>query len=163
MLFIFDFSTTFNYLYAYMFIYNLALYVIFSCIFQILTNNFKTTHSFNDLGAANVITKLLLISLLSMAGVPPFSGFFSKIFLFQLLCMTNFSLLYPFFFTILFLGLYFYTQNVRFLNASNNSNFIAIHEQNLRNVPLFFYLTFSIAFFLIFGFMFMEEVLLFVS
>lgn len=146
-----------------MIVYNISIFIVFTCIFQIIATSLKTTHSFNDLGSTSTFTKILLVALFSMAGIPPFWGFFTKIFLFQLLCMTNFSLLYPFFFTILFLGLYFYIQNVRFLNASNSSNFTAIHEQNLRNVPLFYYLAFCVCFLLIFGFMLMDELLIFVS
>ena len=98
-----------------------------------------------------------------MAGIPPFWGFFTKVFLFQLLCMTNFSLLYPFFFTLLFLGLYFYIQNIRFLNASNSSNFTYLYDQNLRTIPLIYYTLFCLSFVLIFGFIFMDELLIVVS
>jgi len=152
-----------DYLYVYMFVYNMSLFIIFMCLFQIFSLSMRTTHSFNTLGYNNPITKFIIIALFSMAGVPPFFGFFTKVFLFQLLCMTNFSLFYPFFFTILFLGLYFYIQNIRFLNASNASNFTPLYEQNMRNVPVFYYLMFTLSLFLIFGFGIIDDVLIIIS
>jgi NADH:ubiquinone oxidoreductase subunit 2 (subunit N) len=98
-----------------------------------------------------------------MAGVPPFWGFFSKIFIFTLLCNSNFFILFPFFFFILFLGLYFYIQNIRFLNSTNGSNFQPIIEHGLRSVPLYYYVVNTLLFFIIFGFIFTEDLLLIIS
>jgi len=146
-----------------MLIYNLSLFLIFATLFQFVNTDVKTMYSLNDLGANNFYSKVLIISLFSMAGVPPFWGFFSKIFIFTLLCNSNFFILFSFFFTLLFLGLYFYIQNIRFLNASNGSNFTPIVEHNLRNVPVYYYMTLTVLFFLTFGFMFTEDLLIFTS
>lgn len=140
-----------------MFIYNISLYVAFSTFFQFLNTDIKTLQSFSTLGLINFFNKTLTIVLFSMAGVPPFWGFFSKIFIFTLLCNSNFYLLFPFFFLILFIGLYFYIQNIRFLNSTCGSNFQPIIELNLRNVPIYYYTTYFILFFIIFGFMFTED------
>jgi len=146
-----------------MFIYNLSLFIIFYTIFQFTSFDVKTTQSFNDLGSNNYFSKVLIIALFSMAGVPPFWGFFSKIFIFTLLCNSNFFILFPFFFFILFLGLYFYIQNIRFLNATNGSNFQPIVEHVLRSVPLYYYVINTLLFFIIFGFIFTEDLLLIIS
>jgi NADH:ubiquinone oxidoreductase subunit 2 (subunit N) len=98
--------------------------------------------------------------LFSMAGVPPFWGFFSKIFLFTLLANSNFFILFPFFFILLFIGLYFYIQNIRFLNSTAGANFTPIVELNARNVPMYYYLTFTLLFFLTFGVYFTEDLLI---
>ena len=68
-----------------------------------------------------------------------------------------------FFFLILFIGLYFYIQNIRFLNATVGADFQPIIEQNLRMTPIYFYTTFSILFFLLFGFIFTEDLIIIMS
>jgi NADH:ubiquinone oxidoreductase subunit 2 (subunit N) len=98
-----------------------------------------------------------------MAGVPPFWGFFSKLFIFTLVCTSYFFSLYPFLFLIIFIGLYFYIQNIRFLNATAGANFQPIIELNLRAVPTYYYISLTISFLLIFGFSFTEDLLLVVS
>lgn len=54
-----------------------------------------------------------------MAGVPPLLGFFSKLLVFVNNINNDFFLLYSLLFIILFLGLYFYIQNIRFLHSTN--------------------------------------------
>jgi len=146
-----------------MLIYNMSLFLIFYTLFQFISFDYKTLYSFSDLGSNNFFTKVLIIALFSMAGVPPFWGFFSKLFIFTLLCNSNFFILFPIFFLILFIGLYFYIQNIRFLNATSGSDFQPVIEQNLRNTPIYFYLTFVFLFLLLFGFIFTEDLLIIVS
>jgi NADH:ubiquinone oxidoreductase subunit 2 (subunit N) len=98
-----------------------------------------------------------------MAGVPPFWGFFSKIFIFVLLCNSTFFILFTFFFLLLFIGLYFYIQNIRFLNTTVGADFNPVVEQNLRSVPLYFYFITVFLFFTIFGFLFTEDLFIFIS
>lgn len=140
--------------------YNFSLLLIFFTLFQSTIVQKKTTFSFNDLGAESVFSKMILIAFFSMAGIPPLTGFFSKVFMFILLCGSNFSAAFPFFFLILFVSLYFYVQNVRFLNASNSANFQPIFELNVRAVPIFFYLSYAISFFLIFGAFYIDDLFL---
>jgi len=141
----------------------MSLFLIFYTLFQFISFDYKTLYSFSDLGSNNFFTKVLIIALFSMAGVPPFWGFFSKLFIFTLLCNSNFFILFPIFFLILFIGLYFYIQNIRFLNATSGSDFQPVIEQNLRNTPIYFYLTFVFLFLLLFGFIFTEDLLIIVS
>ena len=91
-------TTTVLLLWSYVFIYNLALFVLFTTIFQLSLTNFKTLYSFTHFKGTHVSTKLLIVSLLSMAGIPPFVGFFSKLFILILLLNSNFVLLSFFFF-----------------------------------------------------------------
>lgn len=148
---------------SYMWIYNVALYAIFLTLNQFKNSEMRTLYSFTNLGSLHYFTKTIIISLFSMAGVPPFWGFFAKLFIFTLVCTSYFFSLYPFFFLILFVGLYFYIQNIRFLNATAGSDFHPIVELNLRTVPLYYYTSLSISFLLIFGFAFTEDLLLVIS
>lgn len=146
-----------------MWIYNSSLYVIFFTFYQFKNSEMKTLYSFINLGATHYFTKVITISLFSMAGVPPFWGFFAKLFIFTLVCASYFFSLYPFFFLILFIGLYFYIQNIRFLNSTAGSDFQPIIELNLRVVPVYYYISLTISFLLIFGFIFTEDLLLIIS
>ena len=95
-----------------MVIYNFALYTVFLTLFQFVHRNYKTLYSFLDLGSSNFFSKVLIMSLFSMAGVPPFLGFFSKIFIFSLLCNSNFFILFPFFFyDIIYRSVFLYTEH----------------------------------------------------
>jgi hypothetical protein len=67
---------------------------------------------------------------------------------------------FPFFFYVLFIGLYFYVQNIRFLNASNSSDFQPLFELGVRVVPLFFSTVYFISFFLVFGAYYLEDLVL---
>ncbi len=146
-----------------MLIYNLSLFVIFYTLFQFTSFDLKTLYSFSSLGVNNYFTRVIIISLFSMAGVPPFWGFFSKIFIFVLLCNSTFFTLFTFFFLLLFIGLYFYIQNIRFLNTTAGADFNPIIEQNLRSTPIYYYFTTVFLFLIIFGFIFTEDLLLFMS
>jgi NADH-quinone oxidoreductase subunit N len=146
-----------------MLIYNLSLFVIFYTLFQFTSFDLKTLYSFSSLGVNNYFTRVIIISLFSMAGVPPFWGFFSKIFIFVLLCNSTFFTLFTFFFLLLFVGLYFYIQNIRFLNTTAGADFNPIIEQNLRSTPIYYYFITVFLFLIIFGFIFTEDLLLFMS
>ena len=153
-------TTTVLLLWSYVFIYNLALFVLFTTLFQLSLTNLKTLYSLTHFKGTHVSTKLLIISLLSMAGIPPFVGFFSKLFILILLLNSNFVLLAFFFFILLLTSLYFYIQNIRFLNASSSSHLPFSIGINLRSTTSFFYLVYPIFFFILFGFFFIDDLFL---
>jgi len=109
-------------LFTYMFIYNTTLVVLFWSIMSSLVNNSKSLYSFSSLSFDPYLLFFVSIALFSMAGVPPFIGFFSKVFILNLLINSNFFLLYFLLFVLLLVGLYFYMQNMRFLHSTNYSN-----------------------------------------
>jgi NADH:ubiquinone oxidoreductase subunit 2 (subunit N) len=163
MLFSYDYTQTMLLVLSYMIIYNLTSLLLFSTLMQIINTNIKTTYSFSNIGASNVFTKFLGLSILSMAGVPPLLGFFSKIFVFVLISNSSIFILFPPFFILLFVGLYFYVQNLRFLNSTNNSNTNLISELHGRLNFLYFTFSLPVAFFIVFGFCYVDDLLLAVS
>lgn len=148
-------------LFIYMFVYNISLIIIFWTLFQFVSFNFKTIYSFSDLKFNFYFVTALSITLFSIAGVPPFLGFFSKLLILIVLINSGFFFFYTFFFGLLFFGLYFYLQNIRFLYSTGVSELNYAHNFNLRISSLYFYLSFFFIFFLIFGFSFMDDLILY--
>lgn len=146
-----------------MFIYNLSLTVLFWSIFNLINSNFKTLHFFSGFSLNPFYLFTTTVLLFSMAGVPPFIGFFSKLFLIVLLTNANFFLLYSIFFVTLFLGLYFYVQNIRFLHTTNltSSEYQYTPYFNERSVIFYYYTTVFILSVIIFGFSYIDDLLLF--
>ena len=148
-------------LFIYMFIYNISLIMIFWTLHQFISFNSKTIYSFTDLKFNYYFTTILSIVLFSMAGVPPFLGFFSKILILILLINSNFFLFYVFFFGLLFFGLYFYLQNIRFLHSTVIGKINYANVGFLRIYFLYYVLNFFFLFILIFGFSFMDDFILY--
>lgn len=140
-----------------MFIYNVSLFTLFFTLFQLTSLETKTLFSFADLGSSNLFTKILSLTMLSMAGVPPLWGFFTKVLIFVMLVNSNFSFLFVPFFTVLLVALYFYMQNLRFLNSANMTDFVTISDLQLRVTPFYFSFVFSSLLFIIFGPLFTED------
>ena len=145
----------------YMFIYNISLIVIFWTLHQFISFNFKTLHSFSDLKFNFYFVISITITLFSIAGVPPFLGFFSKLLILLILLNSNFLFFYSFFFVLLFFGLYFYLKNIRFLYSTGTGKLSHSFNFNLRLSTFYFYFTYLILFFLIFGSFFMDDVVLY--
>jgi len=150
-------------LFTYMFIYNLSLISFFWTLFNLFLTKIKTLYSFNNYTYTSFYNFIITILIFSMAGVPPFLGFFSKLFILILLINNTFFIFYFIFFLILFSGLYFYIQNMRFLHstkAKSNSNFYIL---NSRNVLAYYYFIINILIIIIFGFYFIDDFLLIFS
>ena len=127
-----------------------------------INSNFKTLHSFTGFSLNPFYLFTVTVLLFSMAGVPPFIGFFSKLFLIVLLTNSNFFLLYSIFFITLFLGLYFYVQNIRFLHTTNHStvSYIYTPSFNERSNITYYYISITILLFIILGFSYIDDLLL---
>lgn len=156
-----NFLDTLVILFIYMFIYNLSLFVIFWTIQQFINFKFKTLHSFSNLKFNFYFVFSISLALFSMAGVPPFLGFFSKLFILLILINTNFFIFYFFFFSLLFFGLYFYLQNIRFLHSTTFNSLNYSFQINLRSSVIYHYLTLLILFFLLIGFFLLDDFLLY--
>lgn len=147
--------------YTYLFIYNISLVSIFWTLQQFISFNFKTLYSFTDFKFNFFFTVVTTITLFSMAGVPPFLGFFSKLLILLSLINSNFFFFYIFFFGLLFFGLYFYVQNIRFLYSTGLGKINYSHSLNLRISYLYFNYSSFFIFFIIFGMFFMDDLLLY--
>ncbi len=148
-------------LFSYMFIYNMSLVIVFWTLHQFISFNFKTIYSFSDIKFNFYFVTSITIVLFSIAGVPPFLGFFSKLLILLSLINSNFSFFYVFFFGLLFFGLYFYLQNISFLYSTGSGKISYSDVFILRSVPLYYYITSFLIFFLIFGFIFMDDLILY--
>ena len=148
-------------LFTYMFIYNTSLITLFWTLFSVVTTKFKTLHAFSGFSFNAFYLTLITILLFSMAGVPPFIGFFSKLFILTLITNNSFTLLYAIFFVVLFIGLYFYIQNIRFLHATNSGELNYTYlSNNERIIPTFYYSTILVLTLIIFGAIYIEDILL---
>lgn len=148
-------------LFTYMFIYNTSLITLFWTLFSVVTTKFKTLHAFSGFSFNAFYLTLTTILLFSMAGVPPFIGFFSKLFILTLITNNSFTLLYTIFFVVLFIGLYFYIQNIRFLHSTNSGELNYTYlSNNERVIPTFYYSTILVLTLIIFGAIYIEDILL---
>lgn len=145
---------------AYILIYNLSSLLLFFTLIQVSEYSFKTLFSFSYLSVSNVYTKFLSLVILSFAGVPPLLGFFSKIFIFVLISTAKLISLFLPLFVLLFAGLYFYIQNLRFLNSSNRSVTGSKNISPVRHNTTYFIYALPIVFFIVFGVCYLDDLVL---
>ena len=150
-----------SFLFTYMFLYNTTLIVFFWSILLNITTNLKTLYSFSYYSFDSVSLFFITVSLFSMAGVPPFIGFFSKLFILNLLINSNLFTLYFLLFILLLVGLYFYMQNLRFLHTSNKGSTDKPYLINERSPLAYYYFSLTFMFFVIFGVVYVDDFLLF--
>lgn len=158
-----NFFETISYIYTYLFIYNISLIFFFWSFFNFILNHAKTLYYLNNLKFNGFSTFIFLTCLFSMAGVPPFLGFFSKLFILLLISSSNFFILYVFFFILLFLALYFYIQNIRFLLTSKSTNNSTSFDLQINQFPLYYLFSIFFAFMIVFGFLILDDIVLFFS
>jgi len=151
-------------LFSYMFIYNISLTILFWTLFNSILTNFKTLHSFQGFTFNSFYLTIITLIIFSMAGVPPFIGFFSKLFILTLLINNSFVLLYTLFFILLFIGLFFYIQNIRFIHSTNSTetNYTTLNN-NERVIPLYYYITLNFIILLLIGLVYIDDILLIFS
>ena len=121
MFFNFEFLFSIYIMFMFLYSYNLALLVLFTPPI----GSDKPMYNFSDFEkvcSRPVSLILVIFSLLSMAGIPPFLGFLPKVYLIVLLVQYNFSFWYYFLILLLFGGLYFYLNVVRVLLQKQDPN-----------------------------------------
>ena len=149
------------YLFTYMFIYNISLTLMFWSFFTVVLSKFKNLYSFSNFSFNYNLVLIFTVLLCSMSGVPPFIGFFSKLFILTLISNSSFFIFYTLFFVVLFFGLYFYIQNIRFIHSTNLSNSDTPFLGNERSVLYFHYFSIALLFFIILGIFYLDDVLVF--
>lgn len=144
-----------------MFVYNISLLFFFWTLMQFNSFKINTINSLVDIKSNNFFLIIITFIFFSIAGIPPFLGFFSKILILIILLNSNFFLLFIFYFIFLFFALYFYLQNLRFLYSTTKTklNFFFIHTFVLSNIFIFCAFTFLIV--VLFSFLFFDDLLLF--
>ena len=125
---------------------------------SVLTLKLKTLYAFNNFSFSSYNIFLITVILFSVSGVPPFAGFFTKLLVFILNIANSFFLFYTLFFVIVFLSLYFYIQNIRFLHSTNYQTNQVPYVGNERLILTFFYLSISLLVILISGFILFDEI-----
>jgi|TARA_B110000046_G_scaffold186051_1_gene231936 NADH:ubiquinone oxidoreductase subunit 2 (subunit N) len=98
-----------------------------------------------------------------MAGVPPLLGFFSKVLVFILLADSSYFIIFFLFFPLVFFGLYFYVQNIRFLNRSKPSTTPNTYFLEVRSSLMYYNITTPTLFLLTLGMFYTEDLFLIVS
>lgn len=150
-------------LFTYMTIYNISLIILFWTLFNSTLTVFKTLQSFQGFSFNSFYLTTISLIIFSMAGVPPFIGFFSKLFILTLLVNNAFVLLYLFFFVLLFIGLFFYIQNIRFLHSTNSLSIIPVHMNAIEKTNLlYYYSTIVFLTLLLLGLLYIDDLLLIV-
>lgn len=145
-------------MFTYLSVYNFTLAFLFWVMLSVLTLKLKTLYAFNNFSFSSYNIFLITIILFSVSGVPPFAGFFTKLLVFILNIANSFFLFYTLFFVIVFLSLYFYIQNIRFLHSTNYQTTQVPYLVNERIILSFCYLSISLLITLISGFIVFDEI-----
>ena len=143
--------------YFYLTIYNLTLLGLFWVIISFFNVRLKTLYSFNMFSFDSFFVFFITVSLFSLAGVPPFMGFFNKLYLLNLISQNKFFLLNFLLLLILMFGLYFYMQNLRFIHSTNLQSTTKPYLVNERTVINVYYYLLVLVFILINGFFLAEN------
>lgn len=144
--------------FIYLITYNVALLVFFWNFHQFASFLFKTIYSFSDFKFNFYFSISFTITLFSLAGVPPFTGFFAKVLILVALLNSNFNTLFFFFIGLLLLGLYFYVQNIKFLYSTSSNNAFLNYEKTVRLSSLYFVISAIFLAILVIGPFFIDEI-----
>lgn len=110
-------------IYFNVFVYILLLYLFFTILFLFDLKQIKSLNNLKVLNRIGFISITVVLSLLSMSGIPPLAGFVGKFLLFNYLFLGQ-KYFFIFLFSFLnFFSIYFYIQNLRFLISKTQSNF----------------------------------------
>lgn len=117
---------TFSVLMVNILVYLLITTLIFGLVFFFDQKYFKTLNELQGLTSNTFITMSFIFGLLSLAGMPPLTGFLSKLLLI-LSILNNYNFFFLTVFTFInFFMIYFYIQNMRLLQRRSLINLIRI-------------------------------------
>lgn len=119
----------------YLFIYIILMLALFSLLLWSDKYDIKFLTDLQRYTNSSFIGRFLLFILISMGGLPPFIGFWAKMFIILELINSNEFILMSLFSIISFTLLYFYLQNYRFFNSNffswNYSSFYKLISRRL--------------------------------
>jgi len=149
-----------TYAVVYMFIYNITLMSALITVFNYVLTKSQTMYSLSNLEFSKLCSTSMVVLILSLAGVPPFIGFFSKILILLSVVSNGFVYVMPFLIVVLFAGLYFYIQNIRFLfTNSKRSGLPSTHVFGKINDVNSVYLNSLAIYIIINGFAYMDDII----
>lgn len=154
-------ATDFIFVFVYYLVYNIAVFSCFLIICRSMHGNFRTLSELKSISASGFLTFSFAVALLSMAGVPPFVGFFTKILIIKSLANSG---LVPFlisFLIIVFIALFFYVQNLRFVLVPAPVASTASEHSESKTVLFSSFLIVVVNFFLITGALYMNDLFIF--
>ena len=144
-------------------IYMSLLFSIFTLIFIFDLRYFRTLNELKSFGNLQFFLISVIFTLLSMAGIPPLSGFVSKFLMFIFIFLKKNIFFIIFFSIINFFTIYFYIQNFRFLVSKSNS-FFFIFKKNYASLNFnLVYILVLLNFFNFFGVFYIEDLLIFID
>jgi NADH:ubiquinone oxidoreductase subunit 2 (subunit N) len=103
-------------------VYLILMSIIFSIFFIFNINLVQNLSSLKLLNSYKFFSILIILSFLSLAGIPPLLGFIGKFLLLMLIAGSNNYILFVFLSVINLFTLYFYLQNTRFIISKTPSN-----------------------------------------
>lgn len=155
-----------EYFYSLIFL-NIVIYIVlliffFSIFFLFDFKVFRNLSEYKFFKSTSYLNSTLIVVFFSLAGVPPFLGFFTKFFLFSsIFSASNFFFFFLFIFLNLF-TLFFYIQNTRFLISKSYKNiFLFFFYKSYINIGLIKLLVFF-NYINIFALIFFEYILIYI-
>lgn len=142
---------------AYIYVY--LLYTFFCIIFLFNFSGFKTLNFLKSFGKLNTVTITIIMVLLSIAGVPPLSGFVGKFLIFNYLFFQQFYSYVVIFSFANFFALYFYLQCLRFMVSKDQVNIFLIFKNRVFLNKSIIVLLIILNIFNFFGILFLEDLL----
>ena len=113
-------------IYLNVFIYIMLLYLFFCLLFIYDLKKIKTLNNLKIFNKHNFICLTVVLTILSLSGIPPLAGFVGKFLLFLFLFFFQ-KYIYIIIFSFLnFFSIYFYVQNLRFLISKTQLNFFLV-------------------------------------
>ena len=146
--------------YLYLSFYNISLIIFGWVLLNTQTTEIQTLYSLGHFRFNNFYLLVLVVTIFSIAGVPPFMGFFPKVLVMVNLINMNFTLIYWLLTPLLLLTLYFYIQNIRFLYTTTLSSVNYPYLGNERVVLVFLYTVILLLNYQIFGLMWFDKAVL---
>jgi NADH-quinone oxidoreductase subunit N len=114
----------FMFVFSYYIVYNVAVFSCFLIICRAMNGNFRTLSELKCIASSGFLSFSFAVVLLSMAGVPPFLGFFVKVLIIKNLLANGLGFFFLVFLAIVFVALFFYVQNLRFVLTPTPANLV---------------------------------------